>query len=76
MHLENEVSKYDESGMTQRKGQEEKELFARLSRKRWCIAYGVLKKNEWKTLRKGVLHRACEGVYFGIQRRRMRQRIG
>ena len=47
-----EVPKYDESGRTPRQGQEEKELFARLSRKRWCIVYVFLRTNEWKTLKK------------------------
>ena len=76
MHLEKELTKYDEPGSAQCQGQDMKEVYAELSKMNWFIAYGVLSENEQRTLKKGVLLRVHAGAYSEIKRVRMRQKIG
>ena len=75
MHLEVELSKYDEP----RKGSvlKRREGVVREAKpvESCCITYGVLGENEQRTLREGVLHRVSDGVFSGISMVRMRQRI-
>ena len=54
---------------------EAKEVFATLSRRSAVASrMGFSGVNERRTLRKSVLHRVFEGVYFGILRVRMLKR--
>ena len=75
MHLEKELSKYDEPRKGSVLKRRERVVREAKSVESWCMSYGVLGENEQRTLRKGVLHRAREGVYSGISRMRKRQMI-
>ena len=61
VHLEKELTKYDEPGRAQCQGQDMKEVYAELSKMNWFIAYVVLSENEQRTLKKACCFEFMQG---------------